>query len=240
MAEPTLDQALTDRVQDATARYLQVLDSLTDTGRAAPSVLPGWDRGHVVAHLARQGLATAAALDEVRRGQDPVLYASPSQREDDIETLAAAPLDELRAATLEAAGRCHRAIEAALHHDPAALAGRRVTVFPGSDRAMDVTELVRTRWREVEIHHADLDGGYGPADWPDDFTDHLLEVVVADRAPECDLLLVTPTRDVVVGAAGGLRVEGTAAGLAWWLLGRPAVPELTGRLPQLSPWVRRG
>lgn len=239
VTRPPLDPTLADLVQDATARYLQDLDSLTETGQAAPSVLPGWTRGHVVAHVARHGVATAEALHVVLQGRDAVLYPSPEQRAADIDALAGAPLHELRRATLEAAGLCHEAIQAVLHRGDEALAERRVHVFPGSERSMDVTETILTRWREVEIHHADLAGGYGPADWPAAFTDHVLEVVVADRGHECDLVLVTPDRDVVVGSAGGLRVEGTAAGLAWWLLGRPAVPELTGRLPQLSPWQRR-
>ena len=25
-----------------------------------------------------------------------------------------------------------------------------------------------SRWREIEVHHADLGLGYTPADWPDD------------------------------------------------------------------------
>ena len=236
---PELDRDLADRVQDATARYLRILDTLTGAGRQAPSALPGWTRGHVVAHVACNGLATAAVLDKMRRGQDPAFYESADRRTADIEELAAADLERLRTVSLEAAGRCHEAIDAVLHHGPPELGERRARTFPDSERTTDVTETVLTRWREVEIHHADLAGGYGPADWPAAFTDYLLGVVVADRGEECDLLLVTPERDIPVGSGEGLRVEGMPAGLAWWLLGRPPVPELTGRLPALSPWVRR-
>lgn len=236
MAAPMLDRDLADRLQDATARYLRILDTLTEAGRRAPSVLPGWTRGHVVAHVACNGLATAAVLDEMRRGQDPTFYESADRRTADIEELATADLGRLRTVSLEAAGRCHEAVDAVLDHaDPQ----RRARTFPDAERTMDVRETVLSRWREVEIHHADLAGGYGPADWPTVFTDYLLEVVVADRGQECDLLLVTPERDIPVGSGEGLRVEGMPAGLAWWLLGRPPVPELTGRLPALSPWVRR-
>ena len=37
------------------------------------------------------------------------------------------------------------------------------------------------RHREVDIHHADLDAGYGPADWPEDFLDEMFDRVVRDR-----------------------------------------------------------
>lgn len=240
MAAPALDRALADRLQDATSRYLRILDALTEEGRRAPSVLPGWTRGHVVAHLALNGLATADVLDGMLRGRDPAFYESPAARDEDIENLASDELHELRDATLEAAGRVHEAVEVVLERGAERLADRVAHAFPDTGDVMDVAEVVRTRWREVEIHHADLAGGYGPADWPQDFTDYVLEVVVADRSHECDLLLVTPERDIPVGSGEGSRIDGMPAGLAWWLLGRPPVPELTGRLPQLSPWVRRG
>lgn len=239
MTVPDPDHALAARVQDATARYLRILDTLTEAGCRAPSVLPGWTRGHVVAHVALVGLAGAAALEAMRHGQDPYFYESPAHRAADIEDLATADLDRLRNSSLEAAGQFHEALDAVLDRGVGTLAERRARVFPDSEATMDLHEVVLARWREVEIHHADLAGGYGPADWPTSFTDYLLGVVIADRAPECDLLLVTPERDIPVGAPDGLRVEGMPSGLAWWLLGRPAVPELTGRLPQLSPWVRR-
>lgn len=235
---PPLDHDLAARVQQATGRYLQILDSLTEDGSRGPSVLPGWTRAHVVAHVARNGLATATVLDEMRRGNDPSFYDSPESRAADIEELATADLHRLRTVSLEAAGRCHEAIEAVLDRGVAALGERRARAYPGAGEEMDVTGTVLSRWREVEIHHADLAGGYGPRDWPEDFTDYLLELVVADRGEECDLMLVTPERDVPVGSGEGPRVDGTSAGLAWWLLGRPPVPELTGRLPRLAPWVR--
>ncbi len=37
----------------ATTRYLGALTDLTDEDMRAPSQLPGWSRGHVVTHLAR-------------------------------------------------------------------------------------------------------------------------------------------------------------------------------------------
>ena len=34
---------------------------------------------------------------------------------------------------------------------------------------MPVTDLVFLRWREVEVHRADLGLGYGPDDWPAEY-----------------------------------------------------------------------
>jgi maleylpyruvate isomerase len=38
-----------------------------------------------------------------------------------------------------------------------------------------ISEGVSARWREVEIHHADLGADYSPADWPAAFVDRFLE-----------------------------------------------------------------
>ena len=40
-------------------------------------------------------------------------------------------------------------------------------------------ECIDMRWREVEIHHADLGAGYTAADWPPAFTTYLLGSLAA-------------------------------------------------------------
>jgi maleylpyruvate isomerase len=65
-----------------------------------------------------------------------------------------------------------------------------------------VAELPFRRWREVEVHHVDLDLGYGPADWPDAYVEEELARTVA-------------------GLDGGDRRR-----LLAWLVGRAGVPKL--------------
>ena len=66
------------------------------------------------------------------------------------------------------------------------------------------------RHREVDIHHADLDAGYGPADWPEDFLDEMFNRVVRDRGDGPAALLRTPDGDVPL--AGGAGPWSPAAG----------------------------
>lgn len=113
-------------------------------------------------------------------------------------------------------------------------------------------EIPFMRWREVEIHHADLGFGYGPGDWPGEFTSYLLATAAYDRDGE-QFMTLCPT-DGLTFELGPLGIEltsaqqrpeirGTAADLAWWLIGRGSGDGLTVTgaegLPALGPWVRR-
>lgn len=204
-------------VHRATQSTVQTVDGLTDTQWREPSVLPGWSRAHVVAHLTNHGLGVARALQGLRDGHPVAIYDSNDARDRGIDRLAARRPDEIRQAFLSSVTRVYDA----LHHaadTPAATVERT----PGSGR-IPVTEVLDTRWREVEIHHADLDAGYSQRDWSPEFVSYFLPLVSHDREPELDLSAVS----------------GEPADLAWWLAGRGAGEGLAGAVPALGPWVRR-
>jgi maleylpyruvate isomerase len=108
-----------------------------------------------------------------------------------------------------------------------------------------VLSVPDTRRREVEIHHADLDAGYRHTDWPDDFAVDLLDVATVDQAGSGDSPAFTVRatdvgRSWSVGAEHPV-VEGPAAALGWWLVGRGDGEGLAcddGALPRLGPWRR--
>ena len=229
MTEPTTRPAAPlAEVYDATTRYLQDLDTLTPEQLAGPSALPGWTRAHVVAHLALHARGTTRAMTGLLRGERLPVYDSQEARDADIETTAALAPADLRELSLDACDRWKDAAESVT--DPDALMERT----PGQ-RPFSAYDGVFMRWREVEIHHADLASGYTPADWPAAFTTYLLGVLAADRGTDHDLTLRTPSGDVTVGA-GGPVVTGSEADLAWWLLGRGSGEGLSGDLPTLGPW----
>ena len=223
MTDPTTRLAA---VHDATTRYLQTLDGLTAERLADPSPLPGWTRAHVVAHVARHALGTARALTGLASGERLPVYDSLEQRAADIEEGAALEAGTLREASFAACDRWKEAIEAVSDWE-----GLMETT-PGG-RTFSASDCIDMRWREVEIHHADLDAGYTAADWPAAFTSYLLGYLAADRND--DLTLRTPTRELAVGA-GGPVVEGSEADLAWWLLGRGRGEGLSGDVPRLGGW----
>ena len=72
-------------------------------------------------------------------------------------------------------------------------------------QAAPAARVVWSRLREVELHHVDLGTGYGPADWPEPFTLHMITSLAKDFAGREDgprALLRSPEvgHDVPLGA----------------------------------------
>lgn len=219
-------------IQEATRGLVRTVDGLSDDDFTLPSLLPGWSRAHVVAHLALNAEGLAGVLRGVSAGRPTTMYASQEDRDADIETLANAPTSELRDRFLASTTEFH---EAALHVAPDSWE-EEFDRTPGG-ATLPVSGIPAMRHREVEIHHADLDTAYTAADWPAPFLERLFTSVVRDRSDGPAMLLRTPDGDVAVGN-GGPVVSGSRAALTWWLLGRGTGEGLTAdpELPTLGPW----
>ena len=76
---------LSDEIDQATQRLLDTARIITEPDLRAPSLLPGWTRAHVLAHLARNADAMRTVLAGVRTAQDRPGYASAEAREAGIE-----------------------------------------------------------------------------------------------------------------------------------------------------------
>lgn len=222
---------------DATARYLEALTVLTDDQVRAPSILPGWTRGHVITHLARNADGLGNLLRAAQTGEPIPMYPSNEQRDADIEAGSARSAAELVEDSVAAAGRWLQAanelhtanLEVKVHRTPEA------PPWP----AYRVGSL---RWTEVLVHHADLAIGFTAYDWPAEFVDHLLH----RRKRELEAKGVTMTwRATDTGettdvGGGGTEVVGHTADLAWWLIGRGEGEGLlspVGTLPELGRWA---
>src|ERR1041385_6710494 len=87
-------------VAEGQAQFEQAVMELDDL--TGPSRLPGWTRGHVVTHVARNAEALTRLLAWARTGIEPPMYPSAQARDADIEAGAARPqpaqLDDLRRA----------------------------------------------------------------------------------------------------------------------------------------------
>src|SRR4030088_2627183 len=86
---------LSDQIDDATQRLLGTARVISQPDLQAPSLLPGWSRAHVLAHLARGADAMRNLLMGARAGQDRAAYASAEARNADIHKSAAAGAKEL-------------------------------------------------------------------------------------------------------------------------------------------------
>src|SRR5215471_20227264 len=86
---------LSDQIDHATQRLLGTARVIAEPDLRAPSLLPGWSRAHILAHLARGADAMRNLLVGARAGQDRPAYASPQARTADIANSAAAGAKEL-------------------------------------------------------------------------------------------------------------------------------------------------
>ncbi|MEV0120047.1 maleylpyruvate isomerase family mycothiol-dependent enzyme [Streptomyces sp. NPDC050703] len=216
-------------VRDATDRLLSAASKLNDDAIAEPSRLPGWTRGHVLAHLARN----ADALVNVLAGRP--MYESARQRDDDIERDAPRPLTEQLDDVRESMARFEA--QAALPADWS----RTITMRNGvTDSA---SRVPFRRWVEVELHHVDLGIGYELEDLPAEFVRRESAFLAARFSGNPD---VPPTRVTdgthawSTGRAGEpeVTVSGAAPDVVGWLAGRRDGSGLTaegGLLPSLPP-----
>ena len=165
---PAAAADLSARIAVATQAVTATAADLTDAQAREPSRLPGWSRGHVLTHLARNADSLRNLLIWARTGVETPQYASVDEREAGITEGAGRPAAELRA-DIEATGAEFAAEAASLRAGDwdATVRGLRGAGHPAW----------YTLWRrltEVEIHHVDLGAGYRPADWPPAFSGQLL------------------------------------------------------------------
>lgn len=179
-------------------RLLATIESLTDDQASAPSLLPGWSRGHVLTHLARKTDSFVWLLGGACAGEVREQYPEPGMRERDIEAGAGRSATELREDVAAAFDR----FEAAVSVFPDDLWGWTGIVQPG---ARTMAETVFRHLRDLEVHHVDLGLGYAPSDWPAVYVEGELMRRLA-----------------------GLPDRAERSALVAWLLGRAEAPELSG------------
>ncbi|MFG2921255.1 maleylpyruvate isomerase family mycothiol-dependent enzyme [Streptomyces sp. NPDC048305] len=219
-----------EAVREATDRLLGAMGSTDDGAVAEPSLLPGWSRGHVLAHLSRN----ADALVNVLQGRP--MYASSETRDADIERDAPRPL----ATQLEDVRETGAAFLAAAA-EPADWS-RTVTLRNGvTDSA---SRLPFRRLVEVELHHVDLGVGYTLEDLPDEFVtrenDFLAERFAGHPGVAPTTAVAPDGRVWTTGGGEGapVTVRGTAPEILGWLCGRrdgSALAVEGGTLPALPP-----
>lgn len=150
---------LSDDLDAATQRLIDDARIIPAPDLRKPSLLPGWSRAHVLAHLARNADAMRNILIAARAGRQRPAYASAEAREADIGQSAGAEAKVL-VADLADTAMALRTVMRELP-DEAWRFGVRIldsTTFPASD-------LLVRRLAEVELHHCDLGIGYGPGQW---------------------------------------------------------------------------
>jgi maleylpyruvate isomerase len=250
-AEPTPDPTTMLQMLETSADSLtHGVAELTDEQVRAPSALPGWTRGHVLTHVARNADALVNLLTWARTGVEMPMYPSRQVRDDEIAAGASRAATEQRADLLQSQARF---VDAAEQMGEEHWQARVRWGSAGQDAAADLVPWLRLV--ELEVHHVDLDLGYTPAHWTASFVRRQLARTVEDfrtrtDTPAMALRAVDDDTEHVLGAGHGTGpvVSGPQASLLAWLVGRSDGTGLTllehsdsteagsGLLPVLAPW----
>ncbi len=195
-----ISQALAG-IQAATERLLATVARLSDRQAGEPSLLPGWTRGHVLTHIARNADGLAHLLRWASTGTEIPMYESQEARDADIEAGAARGAAILAADVRDSAAAFAKEATAVPEH------GWTVLVRALRGDPFPAYGVLARRLSEVEIHHVDLAAGYRPGDWPQDFVADALPEVAAtfagrDDAPACQVVADGTSHILEIGPAG--------------------------------------
>lgn len=209
---------IANRVAHTTAAQdeaLAVVSTIPDGEYAAPSALPSWTVGHVVAHLIGNCEAQARQVEYAARGETIEVYTGGQEfREAEIQRRAILPPVELRA---ELSAQ-HERFSAATQGMNDALALTRVEYRSGT-----VADVVNGRWMESLVHAVDLgQPQYTWRSWDEPFCrvliDYVLERLPADRTVR--LIASDTDFDLTTGAGEPLLIEAPIAAIAGFLSDR--------------------
>ncbi|MBF4458434.1 maleylpyruvate isomerase [Pseudoclavibacter sp. RFBJ3] len=238
-------------VLHAQARFDEALSHLDAGDLRDASLLPGWTRAHVIAHVAYNARALARLVDWAATGSRNPMYESRAARDAEIEAgsqLTAAQLARLSAAEA-------RSFEAAWSALPEDRWDYQVRDGRGSPLA--VRDTLELRTRELWMHLIDLDAGVTPSDVPAVLQRRILQEVLDTWARHDHFVSAVATDDRSAfhpwaSAECGpgvrdtdLRVSGTLSDLLAWATGRSlsgvAAADFQGRpldtAPPAKPWI---
>lgn len=222
-----------DLLADADRALEATLARMSESDLSGPSLCEGWTRAHVLAHLARNAEALSHLVQWAVSGRETPAYASPEQRDADIEEGSRQPLPRLRADVISAGAAFRARVEQ--------LRGRTDLhpVTAGRGGQLEGDQVPWARLREVTYHHVDLDVGFTFAQAPP-------EVVRAGLAEASQRLgrVGSPPLSLIGTdgrhwhvSGGGTEVHGRPGDLLLWLA-RGVQHDLTSArpLPTLPAW----
>lgn len=204
-------------VRRGTAWFHRQVDSLTDGDLDGPSLLPGWTRRHVVAHVGYNARAITRLVEWGNTGEENPMYSSPAARSEEIERGSTQPARALRHLTQ------HAAITLDVSWRDTPDAAWAATVRTAQGRSVPLAETVWMRTREVWLHAIDLDRGAGFTHVPREVLSRLLADVTGhwQRAGAGEDLLIEVTDEPSLSrGSGSTTIRGDLPAVVAWASGR--------------------
>ncbi|WP_284976812.1 maleylpyruvate isomerase family mycothiol-dependent enzyme [Arthrobacter sp. efr-133-TYG-104] len=245
--DQTTDVALLDALLQArrgTAFFARKLNELSDSGLDGGTLLPGWTRRHVVAHVGYNARALARLIEWAATGVETPMYPSPEARHHEIEF--GATLSPIALRNLFDHSAVHLNVE--WRDLPADAWHHKVKTAQG--RTVPAAETVWMRTREVWIHAVDLNNGATFNDVPAAVLERLLTDVTGawhTRGTDTGLVIRVNDTDFCfgdTGAADPTIISGPLPCLVQWAAGRGAngvtasgPGAATGTVPAPPSWI---
>lgn len=217
-------------IDDHTHRLVADARAVDDI--AAASLCEGWSRDHVLNHVARNAEALCRLVESAVDHTGETMYASPEQRDLDIDAGVGRPRDTVVADVEETAKPLATALRrlAPEHRD---IVLERTPGGPTFKGGM----LPFMRLREVIYHHVDLDTDFGFDDLDADlqllFIENELKRQQGTPHP-VSVTIRSNEGDVWTLGEGDTVVEGSRGGILRWLARQDASAVHGDTLPELT------
>lgn len=223
------------------ALFGELFAALPDRALDEASLLPGWTRRHVAAHVAFNAQGLVRLLDWARTGVRTPMYPDPEARNRQIAEGARLGTLALRHLVVDSEAKL---LEAAKTLPAAAWSAPVVTA---QGRTVPAAEVPWMRTREVWVHAVDLANGTTFESFPPRLLDALLDDTASRRRARGQLpgLVVSPTDrsqvwDMTVDGQPHTALVGSAARLVAVLTGRTSHPvgaRSTPADPEVGRWL---
>ncbi|MHA7292005.1 maleylpyruvate isomerase family mycothiol-dependent enzyme [Arthrobacter sp. MDT3-24] len=240
--DPELLDALL-QARRGTAFFARKLNELSDDELDGPSLLPGWTRRHVTAHIGYNARAIARLIEWAGTGVETPMYSSPEARNHEIEF--GATLSPIALRNLFDHSAVHLNVE--WRDLPADAWHHKVKTAQG--RIVPAGETVWMRTREVWMHTVDLNNGATFSDIPEPVLERLLKDITGTwhaRGTDAGLLVKVTDRDLAFGDTSAPEptiISGPLPDVVEWAAGRgtngvsAAGTSVSDTVPAAPKWI---
>ena len=227
-----------DEIAIETEKLLTTVAAMNDLSVQEPAVLPGWTRGHVLAHIEGNADGLARLARFLIDGVERPMYSSREARNADVTLHAPWPAIAHLEAIAESAAQLDRDMRGVKED------AMDQTVTLGAVLQVPASRLAPQRLLEVSVHHSDLGiPTYTWRDWPNRLAEYFIPIVVADfregGAFPVNWIETDGLRIEIIGASG-TGVRGNSGEMLAWMLGRAdgagLEPVDIATVPAAPPW----
>ncbi|MBZ8176636.1 maleylpyruvate isomerase family mycothiol-dependent enzyme [Corynebacterium sp. 3HC-13] len=210
--------------RQGTAHYSGQIAQLSSEDFDEPTLLPGWSRKHLIAHVAYNAAALCNLMHWAETGERTPMYSSPEARLREIEFGATLDPDPLRNLHAHTVARLDAAWQEATSE------AWQYQVETAQGRSVPASETLWMRTREVWIHAVDLGLKASFEEIPSIILKSLLEditskwrssgvgvgLTLVDPADQLEVTVLSSSEEPETIISGGL------SGLVRWASGRGA------------------